>query len=339
VTTLDTGTPDLVARVEGRLGRLTLSRPAALNALTWPMLHGMHRVLRAWRRDPAVETVLLEGTGPRAFCAGGDITVVHASARSGGRTARSLWRHEYALDLRIARYPKPVVSVLHGLVLGGGVGISSHRPYRVVTGTTEWGMPEVGLGLSPDVGGLLLLSRFPGELGTHLALTGQRIGAVDCLAYGVADAFVPVERLPELASRLARQDAGTAVHGVAATPSPPTAVPPWMARCYAGDDAGTIVAALRAEPAADANRAADRIEAACPTAVAVTLAAIRRAASMSDLAECLHQDYRLSTRFLGRPDLAEGIRAAVIDKDRRPRWSPPTLADVDPPAVQAFFAD
>ena len=329
---------NLITRVDGGVARLTLSRPATLNALTYSMIHASHVALRHWERDARVRLVVIDSMGDRAFCAGGDIADVHRSAVGDGRAARALWRHEYALDLRIARYPKPIVKVLDGLVLGGGAGLGLHGRYRLITERTEFGMPEVNLGLAPDVGGLLLLARLPGELGTHLALTGFRIGASEMWRCGMAEAFVQTARLAELDDLLHSCGVSTALQSVGSEPAQAAPQPAWLDSCYAGDDVERIVARLRAVGDSDAVTAADAIEAACPTAVKVTLRAIRRAAAMSSLAECLHQDYRLSCQFLARADLAEGIRATVVDKDRRPSWSPATLQEVTDRDVDEYFA-
>ncbi|SHH08422.1 enoyl-CoA hydratase [Jatrophihabitans endophyticus] len=338
--TVETGTEHLHARVEGRVGRITLDRPKALNALTMPMLHGMHRALRAWLHDDAVRTVVLDSTAsPRAFCAGGDIVAVRDSALGDHRLARALWRHEYTLDLRLARYPKPVVSFLDGLVLGGGVGIGAHRPVRVVTATTQLAMPEVAIGLAPDVGGLYLLARLPDELGTHAALTGARLDAATLLRVGLAEAFVPTDHLPDLLDRLRTTDAAVAVAAAATTPPDAAPTPAWIPRCFTGDDAEEIVRRLRAEAEPAAHAAADTMESGSPIALAVTLAGLRRAAAMTDLAQCLRQDYALSCAFLAGPDLPEGIRATVVDKDRTPRWSVTGLAAVSAAQVASYFTD
>ncbi|GAB2964896.1 3-hydroxyisobutyryl-CoA hydrolase [Amycolatopsis acidiphila] len=325
-------------RREGVLGRITLDRPEALNALDLEMIQGMRGALDAWEDDSRVRAVVLDGAGDRAFCAGGDIAVVHRSARTDPGLARRLWRAEYRLDARLARYPKPVVAIMDGITMGGGMGIGCHAALRIVTERAVLAMPEVGIGLAPDVGGTLLLARAPGETGTHLALTGDRLTAADALYCGLADHFARSSEVPGLIAHLA--DGGT-VEKHARAPEPPV-LPghrAWIDACYGG--AGTVEEILRrlaARPEAAAADAARKIVAAAPTAVKVTLRAIRAARSMTGIEECLRQDYRLCSRFLAHPDLAEGIRAAIIDKDRRPAWRPAELAAVTPACVDSFFA-
>jgi enoyl-CoA hydratase len=254
----------------------------------------------------------------------------------GGKTA-DFWQTEYRLNSLIARYPKPYVALMDGLVLGGGVGISAHGSVRVVTERTRMGMPETTIGFAPDVGGTLLLSRAPGEAGTHAALTGAHLSAADVLYLGLADHFVPSGRLAELTAALEDETADDAVvrYSEAAPPSELEQQRDWVDSCYASDDAGEIVRRLRAY-GSDAAAAADTIEAKSPTSVKVTLASLRRVRGLT-LDEALAQEYRVGLRFLAAPDFREGIRAQVVDKDRTPRWNPPTLAEVRPDEVDRFF--
>jgi enoyl-CoA hydratase len=322
-------------RRRGAVGLVTLNRPAALNALDLGMIRAMTDALGAWRDDPRVAAVVLEGAG-RAFCAGGDIAVVHASAAGDPEVAHTLWREEYRLDALIARYPKPVVAFMDGITMGGGFGISGHAALRIATERTVLAMPEVTLGLAPDVGGLLLFARAPGEVGTHLALTGARIGGHDAVYCGFADHVVDSARLPALLDSLVPCGATPPIvnrRGVAEL----ARHRPWIDACYTGDTVESILDRLHARPEPAAHDAARSIEAASPTAVKVTLRAVRAARSMSGIEECLRQDFRLCSRFLRHPDLREGIRAAIIDKDRAPRWDPALLAAVTPQIVAEFF--
>jgi enoyl-CoA hydratase len=229
---------------------------------------------------------------------------------------------------------------MDGLVLGGGIGLSAHGGIRVVTERTRVGMPEVSIGFFPDVGGTYLLARAPGELGTHLGLTGGTASGADAIALGFADHFVPSDRLAELATALETRDAAEVIAEFAVTPpaSELLAQRSWIDDAYAGDDAETIVERLEvsAEPAAQ--EAAATIRSKSPTSVAVTLTALRRAAALPSLEAALDQDYRVSTRFGLGGEVVEGIRAQVIDKDRTPAWSPATLAEVTPDAVDEYFA-
>jgi enoyl-CoA hydratase len=309
-------------RVEGTLGRITLDRPKAINALTLDMVRAVDAALTGWEEDPAVALVLLDGAGERGFCAGGDIVALRDSAlHDGGEAARGFWAEEYRLDARIARYPKPVVSFLDGICMGGGVGLGGHVAHRVATERLVWSMPEVLIGFVPDVGGTWLLSRAPGALGEHLACTAGRVGAGDAVALGFADVVVPSQRLEELAGALRDGDAGAIA---AFAVEPPEAG--LLARraeldaAYAGtDDAAQVAARLPGE-----------LDAGSPTAVQVALQAVRRARELPSLEACLEQELVTSCSVLELPDYVEGIRAAVVDKDRSPRWSPASLEEVAP---------
>ncbi|MET9254200.1 enoyl-CoA hydratase/isomerase family protein [Streptomyces sp. NPDC003717] len=331
----------VLLHTEGRAGHLVLNRPRALNALTHEMVRRLQEALDAWEHDPAVETVVLTGAGERGLCAGGDIRAIHDDARDGDGTASAaFWRDEYRLDARIARYPKPYVAVMDGIVMGGGVGVSAHGGVRVVTERSVVAMPETGIGFVPDVGGTHLLSRAPGELGTHLALTGARIGAGDALLCGLADHHVPSAALPDLLADLAQLPAPQAVERHA-RPAPPAELAgrrEWIDACYAADDAEEIVRRLHAHGDPAAKEAAETLLAKSPTAVKATLAALRRARRLDTLEEVLDQEYRVSCAMLTAPDLVEGIRAQVVDKDRTPRWSPAGLAEVADAEVERLFA-
>ncbi|GAA1653133.1 enoyl-CoA hydratase/isomerase family protein [Actinoplanes couchii] len=317
-------TPPVITTVDGRLGRIVLNRPAALNALTTEMVGIVHDTLRAWHDDDRVRTVLITGAGERGLCAGGDLRAMHADAVSGGGGSLEFFTREYDLNAAIAGYPKPVVAWMDGLVMGGGIGISAHASLRIVTERSRLAMPEVGIGFHPDVGGSWLLSRAPGEIGTHLALTGTTIGAGDAITAGLADCFVPADRIPYLISGLTGDEPGVAVSAV--TTAPPAGdlddARDWIDECYAGDDLAVIRTRLAGHGSAGARAAAEEIATKSPTSLAVTLRSLRTAARMSSLREALDQELRLSAAFLRLPDLAEGIRAQIIDKDRRPRWAP-----------------
>ncbi|MDT3397702.1 enoyl-CoA hydratase/isomerase family protein [Streptomyces sp. B1866] len=328
-------------RRAGRAGFLVLNRPRALNALDHGMIRRLHAALDAWERDPAVAAVVVTGEGERGLCAGGDIRNMHADAvAAGGAASRDFFRDEYRLNARVARYPKPYVALMDGIVMGGGVGISAHGGVRVVTERTALAMPETTIGFVPDVGGTYLLSRMPGETGTHLALTSARIGAGDAIAGGLADHFVPSSRLPALVAALADGEPGAAVAAVA-EPAPPgelAAHRAWIDACYAADTVEEIVARLRDAGVPAAKEAAGLLAERSPTALKVTLRALRRARRLGSLEAVLDQEYRVSCASLSSPDLVEGIRAQVIDKDRAPRWSPPSLAAVAEADVERFFA-
>lgn len=333
--------PPVLFSTTGRLGHIELNRPLAINALTHEMVGLIREQLAAWSGDDAVQTVLLTGRGERGLCAGGDIVSLYQDAVSGdGKGSADFWRDEYHLNNAIAEFPKPFVSIMDGIVLGGGIGLSAHSRIRVVTERSSIGMPETGIGFIPDVGGTWLLSHAPGQLGTHLGLTAGSVGPGDALLVGLADHYVPSEALPELVAALAEQDPADAVARFAepAPEAPLAADRGWIDSAYARDSAPEIVAALQERPEQAAQQAAQRIGRKSPTSVALTLEAVRRAATLPGLREALEQEYRLALRVFAGPDFREGVRAQVIDKDRNPAWTPPTLQEVGPEAVARAFA-
>jgi enoyl-CoA hydratase len=331
-------TDDEVAlRVEGRVSHITLDRPARLNALTPGILEAISHALTAWSGDPAVEAVLLDGAGDRGFCAGGDVRMITLGDEA---DARAFWRLEYATVLQVARFPKPVVAIMDGVTMGGGVGLAGHAAIRVVTERSLVAMPEVRIGLAPDVGGALLLARAPGLLGLHLGLTAATMTGADAIAAGFADAFVPADSLVELVDALIvpGPDAASAVGRVATTPPPSEllAARPWIDSAYDADSVQEIIARLRARPEPEAAAAADAIVAMSPTSLAVTLRTIVCAALDDDLGPVLERDLDVSMALFGRPDFAEGVRAHVVDKDHDPSWNPASIADVDPELVESI---
>ncbi|MFJ4286312.1 enoyl-CoA hydratase/isomerase family protein [Paenarthrobacter nicotinovorans] len=331
-------TADVLFERRGHLGIVTLNRPKAVNALNAGMVTAMLEQLLAWADDESVATVLVQGAGDRGLCAGGDIVAIYKDMLHGGSETADFWADEYRLNALIANYPKPYVAFMDGLVLGGGVGISAHGSHRVVTERTRTGMPETTIGFVPDVGGTLLLSRAPGEAGTHAALTGAHLGGADALYLGLADHFVPSESLPALAEALESSTAEAAVErfAQAAPDSALAAQREWIDSCYSGDDAEEIVHRLR-DAGGEAAEAADTITAKSPTSVKVTLESLRRVRGLS-LEEALDQEYRVGLRCLSGPDFREGIRAQVVDKDRNPQWKPATLAEVTASDVEGYFA-
>ncbi|MDR6986682.1 enoyl-CoA hydratase [Paenarthrobacter nitroguajacolicus] len=322
----------------GHLGVVTLNRPKAVNALNAGMVKAMLQQLTDWADDDAVATVLVRGAGDRGLCAGGDIVAIYKDMLHSGTETADFWADEYRLNSLIAHYPKPYVAFMDGLVLGGGVGVSAHGTVRVVTERTRTGMPETTIGFVPDVGGTFLLSRSPGEAGTHAALTGAHLSGPDALFLGLADHFVPSEHLPALAEALESSTAEAAVERFAraAPESALAAQRRWIDTAYAQDDAEEIVRSLRSA-GDEAVAAADTIEAKSPTSVKVALESLRRVRGLT-LEEALDQEYRVGLRCLAGPDFREGIRAQVVDKDRNPQWKPPTLADVHASDVESYFA-
>jgi enoyl-CoA hydratase len=340
---------NVLVRTEGRIGRITLNRPKAINALTHDMVVDIDAALREWADDDTIEAVLLDGAGERGLCAGGDIVAIHRDASVSDDLEQALatpsgvfWRDEYILNAYISHYPKPYIALMDGIVMGGGVGISAHANTRVVTDRTRMAMPEVGIGFSPDVGGTHLLANAPGELGTYLALTAANINGADAIAIGFADHYLPADQIPAFVEALTGTAA--AVSDVIAdfTIAPPEAEllgrQHWIDEAFAFDTAVQIVEHLRGRDEPDARAAADVVAAKSPTSVEVTLRSLRSISPDTTLEAALQNEFRVSIHFLVHPELAEGIRAQVIDKDRQPKWSPPTLSDVDPAVVENFFA-
>jgi len=331
---------EIVVEQRGELGHIALNRPRAINAINQSMVEQIQWQLEAWRDDDSVKRLALTGNGDRGFCAGGDIVSLYHDARSGdGSASERFWRDEYRLDAAIANYPKQIVAFQDGIVLGGGIGLSGHSGIRVVTERSRVGMPETGIGFIPDVGGLWLLTRGEGELGALVALAGSMITAADAIAVNLSDYYVPSDALPALMRELETTDARLAVEAVAQTPpgSPLDADRGWIDEALVAPTAADVIARLRAAGSERANLAADTIESKSPTMVAVTLEALRRARRMATVEEALDQDLAMALIALRSPDFVEGVRAQVIDKDRRPRWAPATLAEVAPERVQEFF--
>jgi enoyl-CoA hydratase len=331
---------EVLTRVDGGAGLVTLNRPKAINSLNQTMVDLLSTVLIRWERDDAVRTVVLSGAGDRGLCAGGDVVAVYHSARKDGVDARRFWRDEYLLNGQLGRFAKPLVALMDGIVMGGGVGVSAHANIRVVTETSKVAMPEVGIGFIPDVGGAFLLSRAPGALGLHAALTGAPFSGADAIAMGFADHFVPHSELGAFTAAIVSDGPAGALAGHAIEPPASTlaAQRDWIDKCFAGDTVEEIVAALRGHDAGPAHDAANLIASRSPIAVSVALQAVRRAAKLETLEDVLTQDYRVSSAAVRSHDLVEGIRAQIIDKDRNPTWSPATLAAVTAADVDAYFA-
>ncbi|MFD9544759.1 enoyl-CoA hydratase/isomerase family protein [Streptomyces sp. NPDC060022] len=333
----------VLLHTEGHSLHITLNRPRAMNALTHTMVRSIDEALTLAEQDDAVTAVVISGAGDRGLCAGGDIRSIYEDARAGRRASVDFWRDEYRLNARIARFPKPYVALMDGIVMGGGVGVSAHGDVRIVTERSRVAMPETGIGFVPDVGGTCLLAAAPGELGTHLALTGQAVGAADTLLCGLADHFVPSERLAELTAALALGTTPAEVTETVrryATTAPEGELAPhrtWIDACYGADTVEEIIGRLldSGEPAA--KETAGTLLAKSPTALKVTFAAVRRARRLESLEAALDQEFRVSCRAFAGPDLVEGVRAQIIDKDRRPKWHPAELVDVTDADVARHF--
>ncbi|ADD41208.1 enoyl-CoA hydratase/isomerase family protein [Stackebrandtia nassauensis] len=320
----------------GVLGRIRLHRPKAINALTHAMIAAMLAQLDDWASDASVRAVVIDGEGERGLCAGGDVRQLREAILHEVGDPESFWDDEYRLNAAIADYPKPFVAIMDGVVMGGGVGISAYGSLRLTTPRSKVAMPETAIGFFPDVGGLHPMSRAPGELGTHAALTGLPMTGADAVLCGLADTVVEPADIESIIDALA---AGTPPAELALPVPPPAeleAERDWIDACYRGEDAVAIVAALRGRPEPAARRAAEVIASRSPLSVAVTLAAIRKAATMS-LAEVLDQDRRLGRHFVTEPDFVEGVRAVLVDRDDNPRWRHDGLADVTADEVARMF--
>lgn len=340
-------TDEIRSEIRGRLGVITLNRPKALNALSFAMVRRMDAILAEWRSDPAVDAVLLRGTG-RAFCAGGDVRAIGSLPDATARedAGRAFFRFEYGNNHRIHTYPKPVIALAAGVVMGGGMGLAVHSSHCVVTETTMMAMPETVLGLFPDVGAMWFLSRCPGSVGRYLGLTGARLGAADALWSGLASSFVPSDRLDSLVDDLARRraldhasvDASIAAYADSAPSGTLAERAGEIDRAFAGERLEPILLALGAAP--DAGWQAEALAVlrrASPFSLRATWQRLMAAAGQS-IETVLSDDYRMGTRIVARNDFAEGVRAILIDKDNAPHWTPATLADVDDAEIDALLA-
>ncbi|MEL5990899.1 enoyl-CoA hydratase/isomerase family protein [Microbacterium phosphatis] len=345
--------PRVVARKEGGLGTITLNRPDAINAVDTAMIRSIRGVLDAWVTDTDVQVVLFVGAGERGFCAGGDVRQLHNAIRDGELAkADEFFRNEYTLNACIGEYPKPIVVLADGVTMGGGIGIAGHAAVRVATERSQFAMPETRIGFTPDAGGSWLLGRAPGRLGEFLALTSWVMGPADAVYAGFADHVVPAANLPSLREALTtRADPGTPTELVllfdeTPEPGPIERARPWIDEVFAGDTVAEIQARLRALIDSDEVFEGDLTPAAAlaaleersPTALTITLAAVQSARWLKGLREALTQEFALVSWFMKtQPDMVEGIRAQLVDKDRSPRWTPATLDDVDPEIVGDAF--
>ena len=334
---------DVIIRIEGAAGRITLNRPQALNALTYPMVMAIGAALAAWSSDPAVALVVLDGAGDRGLCAGGDVLSLHDSYRAGPEFARRFWADEYRLNDAIARYPKPYVALMDGIVMGGGIGLSAHASHRVVTERSMLAMPETGIGLIPDVGGTWLLARAPHNTGIYLGLSGARMTAADALFAGFADVCVPVAQLPDLIAALtavpnARPGDVIASLAQETPPGDLQARSKEIAHLFGGASVEAILAALARDGDPWANKTIAGLKTKSPTALKVTLAALRAARRLPSLAAALDMEYRIVSRLFEDGEFNEGVRALLVDKDRAPKWRRATLEAVSDADIGRLMA-
>lgn len=335
---------DVIVERVGALGRLRLNRPKALNALTHGMVGEIDRALDRFSADPGIAAVLLTGEGERGLCAGGDLRSLYDSPDTA--FAETFWRDEYRLDARIAAYEKPFVAVMDGITMGGGVGLAGHAGHRIVTERSRVAMPETGIGYLPDVGGTWLLPRAPGELGTYLGLTGEPVGAADAIFCRLADALVSSAGLPDLIDALVAVDPDAGQAGVRDAiarlardpePAPLAAHRAVIDRCFAFDMVDEILSALAADGSDFAAATRATLLTKAPSSLVLTLCLLRLGRGAPNLEACLEREFHASLALLAEGDLREGIRAAVIDKDKSPRWNPPTLDAVDPARIARWL--
>ena len=337
-------TDDILLKVEGHAGFISLNRPSALHALTLPMVHAMTQALLAWRDDPAVKCVVIDHADGRGFCAGGDIAFLRNSAMNdGGVSGLKFFHDEYQLNHLLITYPKPVVAFMDGICMGGGVGISQPARFRVATENTKFAMPETGIGLFPDVGGGWYLSRLEGRVGQFLALTGARIAGADCLSLGLATHYLTSNLLAEAKSRIATEDVER-IDGILGTLS---VTPPdskivetivQINRHFASDRLEDIFASLEGDESDWAMKELATLRSKSPQTCKVALRQLAESLKLTDFADNMAMEYRIASRVLVRPDFAEGVRAVIVDKDNSPKWDPATAEGVTDALIDAIFA-
>lgn len=340
---------EVLFEVKGAVGHIVLNRPKALNALTLPMVRLMAPQMEAWAKDEAVKAVVISGAGDRAFCAGGDVAEIYRRKMAGDTSlGRDFFREEYIVNRNIFRFPKPWIALLDGITMGGGVGLSVHGRFRVVTEKFMFAMPETAIGLFPDVGGGHFLPRLPGQIGMYLALTGQRLKAADALYCGAATHFVASARVPELKQALeamtgegdAAVEAVLARFAIEAGEAGEATLPAQRAaidRHFGADSVEGIVASLAQDGSEWAQKTAAALGKLSPTSMKITFKQIRDGGSMS-FEDIMTMEYRMSQGCMAGHDFYEGVRAVLIDKDHAPKWQPSTLAGVGEDVVARHFA-
>ena len=319
---------DILIRVEGRAGRITLNRPKALNALTWDMCTRIEAALDDWAEDDGVAMLVIDGAGDKAFCAGGDIAEMYATGTAGDFDyGRRFWTDEYRMNAKLFNFPKPVATFLQGFTMGGGVGVGCHASHRIVCDTSRIAMPECGIGLVPDVGGSLILARAPGRLGEYLGVTAARMGPGDAIHAGFADYLVQLEDWEPLKAELSETGDWTAVDRAAA-PAPDAPLAARQAEIdalFAGDALRDILNALRHAGTEFTGETLEAMGRNSPLSMACAVDLIRRVRGRDTIEAALELEYRFTSRSMEKGDFLEGIRAAIIDKDRQPRWQHETM--------------
>lgn len=327
----------------GGAGIIHLNRPKAINSLTLPMVRAMLQALHRFEDDPDVSCVVLTGEGDRGLCAGGDVRIIHDLGKAGDPQVLDFWREEFPLNYRIARFGKPYVALMDGIVMGGGVGISAHASHRIVTERTKLAMPETGIGYFPDVGGSWLLPRAPGECGTWLGLTGNAVTAADAIYAGFADYFVPSARLTDLVENLSQAldpdgvEAVIGTYAVEAGEGVLSAHREIIDAAFRFDTVEEIFAALSERDDTFSRESLEILKKRSPTSLKLTLKLLRLGRESASLIECLEREFAAGTEILRGHDFYEGVRAALVDKDRNPRWRPAQLEEVREEDLLPYF--
>jgi enoyl-CoA hydratase len=337
-----TEAPEVLCRVESGVGRITLNRPRALHALTLTMCEDMIDALSIWRHDEAVQCVLIDHSGERGFCAGGDIRMLAESGAGDGKAARLFFHTEYRLNHLLFTYAKPVIAVMDGVTMGGGVGLAMPSAVRIATERTTFAMPETGIGLFPDVGGGWFLPRLPGKAGLWLALTGARIKAADCCALGIATHFMPSDKVETFKAALLAHPGSIAAAMAAFVEDPGHArIAAHRAdidRLFGEGDVEAIIANLEVEPGDWAAEQLATLKTKSPQTLKVAFRQLKTGAALDDFAANMAMEYRVGARVVQRHDFLEGVRAVIIDKDNAPQWNPPTVEAVTAAMLDDIFA-
>jgi enoyl-CoA hydratase len=333
--------PEIICEKLGSCGIVTLNRPKALNALTLNMVRELAGALDRWENDTGVDSVIVKGAGDKAFCAGGDIRILYDLGKGGRHAGQlSFWREEYRLNRRIKLYRKPYLALVGGIVMGGGAGLSLHGSHVIAGENFAFAMPEAGIGFFPDVGATFFLPRLPWHAGIYLALTGARMTCGDALAFGIASAHVPVARHATLVQRLS---AGEEIESaIAAERVPPLAsvlLPQnqLIERCFSAATIPAILANLDQAGSNFARSAAQAIRTKSPSSLAIALRQMQLGAKV-DIDEALRTEFRIVSRVARGHDFYEGVRAVIIDKDNRPRWSPAAIESINSANIDSYFA-
>jgi len=332
---------DLIIRQENSTGRLTLNRPDALNALTHGMALAMEDQLHAWAEDDSITQVLVDASGKKAFCAGGDIQDLYHHGRNGDFTfGQRFWQDEYRLNALIAHYPKPFIVLMQGFVMGGGVGVACHGSHRVVGETSRIALPECSIGLVPDVGSSAILAAAPGRLGDYLACTGHRMDAGDAIHAGFADTCIPEDNWPELAAKLVETGSPDCLAEWQAPPPAPglAAHEPEIKALFTTPDAAALIRQIEAASTSFAKATAATLRRQSPLSLCGTLAILEQLRPQPGLDRALELEYRFTSRSSEYGDFLEGIRAAIIDRDRTPLWKHASIETVPDADITAMLA-